>query len=63
MRVKDIPLYGVWNGMKQRCCNPNNHKFKTYGVRGISVCSEWENNFWDFYNWANNHGYEKRANS
>lgn len=22
MRVKDIPLYGVWNGMKQRCCNP-----------------------------------------
>ena len=29
MRVNDIPLYGVWNGMKQRCCNPNNHKLKT----------------------------------
>ena len=57
MRANDIPLYGVWNGMKQRCCNPNNHKFKTYGARGISVCSEWKNNFWDFYNWANNHRY------
>lgn len=22
MKVIDIPLYGVWNGMKQRCCNP-----------------------------------------
>ena len=59
MRVNDIPLYGGWNGMKQRGCNPNNNKFKTYGARGISVCSEWKNNFWDFYNWANNHGYEK----
>lgn len=59
MRVTNIPLYGVWNTMKQRCYNKNNHKFKDYGLRGIKVAAEWKENFWSFYKWANSHGYKK----
>lgn len=59
MRVVDIPLYGVWNTMKQRCYNPNNHKYKNYGERGIAVCSDWKNNFWSFYHWAISNGYQR----
>lgn len=51
------PLYGVWNTMRQRCCNPNNHKFKDYGGRGIRVCEEWKNSFEAFYEWAMANGY------
>lgn len=34
--------YRAWSNMRQRCNNPNNHKFKDYGARGISVCVRWE---------------------
>lgn len=27
--------------MKQRCHNPNNHNYKNYGARGISICKRW----------------------
>ena len=53
------PLYGVWNSMKQRCNNPNSTSFKSYGARGISVCEEWENDFYNFYEWAISNGYAK----
>ena len=26
----------------QRCYNPNSHKFKDYGARGIVVCDRWQ---------------------
>ncbi len=50
-------LHGIWNGMKQRCNNPNNHKYKDYGGRGISVCVEWEDDFGAFYEWSMSNGY------
>lgn len=31
-----------WSSMKNRCENPNNHAFKDYGARGITVCSAWQ---------------------
>lgn len=31
----------VWNGIKQRCLNPNNRIYKHYGGRGICVCDRW----------------------
>ena len=43
--------------MKQRCLNPNNHKFSRYGKRGISVTDEWLD-FKNFEYWANNNGFE-----
>lgn len=33
--------YRSWNGMKQRCLNPNNDRYKDYGGRGIRVCERW----------------------
>lgn len=31
-----------WMSMRQRCLNPNNPAFKSYGGRGISICERWE---------------------
>lgn len=50
-------LYGIWNGMKQRCSNQNRPKYNIYGGRGIKVCEEW-NDFTNFYTWAMDNGYE-----
>ncbi len=33
--------YKSWAHMKDRCDNKNNHKFYSYGGRGISVCERW----------------------
>ena len=33
--------YHAWHGMKQRCFNRKNKRFKDYGGRGIGVCKEW----------------------
>lgn len=47
-KYSEHPLYSRWLGMKQRCYNPNHHKYKDYGSRGITVCNEWLNSFEDF---------------
>lgn len=52
-------LYQIWNGMKQRCQNPNAINYKGYGGKGISVCEEWNNSFKAFYDWAMANGYRK----
>lgn len=40
--------YMTWAGMKARCTNPNNTKYKDYGGRGITVCDRWLNSFENF---------------
>lgn len=35
------PLYSVWNGMMNRCHNPNDPNWENYGGRGIYVCKRW----------------------
>ena len=42
------PLYPIWKSMKQRCLNPNNHAYRNYGGRGITVCQRWQDSFLDF---------------
>jgi len=42
--------YHIWCGMKNRCNNPNNGGFKSYGGRGIFVCDEWNTSFDKFLN-------------
>lgn len=54
-------LYGVWNCMKQRCHNKNNHNYKEYGARGISVCKEWRDSYEVFEEWALRNGYDPNA--
>lgn len=36
-------LYLTWSMMKDRCNNPNNSMYHTYGNRGIAICNEWNN--------------------
>lgn len=43
------PEYRVWQGILQRCCNPNEPNFKHYGARGIQVCDRWFESFESFY--------------
>ena len=52
-------LYRIYNNMKQRCNNPNNHKYPRYGARGIKVCDEWNcrNGLKAFGEWALQNGY------
>jgi len=41
-------IYAVWSSMISRCHNPNHLAFKSYGARGIEVCTEWRK-FENFY--------------
>lgn len=38
-----------WNNIIQRCTNPKNPGYKTYGAKGIKVSPEWQNSFPQFY--------------
>lgn len=42
------PEYNIWRSMKERCLNPNNKNYKTYGLIGITVCDEWKNSYESF---------------
>lgn len=59
VRQNDKRLYGVWNGIKQRCLNRNNNSYHNYGGRGIKIDTEWANNYEAFYKWAIRSGYRK----
>lgn len=53
-------IYKEWKGIKERCLNKNNHAYKNYGGRGITICDEWlgENGFEYFCDWAMQNGYQ-----
>lgn len=55
MKVKPIKhgkcnsrVYRTWHMMLQRCTNPKNPAYASYGGRGITVCEEWKS-FMPFY--------------
>ena len=37
------PEFRVWAKMRQRCENPSDPKYPSYGARGIQVCRRWQN--------------------
>lgn len=41
--------YGVWEGMKRRCYNPNFPQYRDYGGRGITMSDEWRDSFEAFH--------------
>lgn len=47
--MSNSPEYNVWSAMIYRCENPNCPAYENYGGRGITVCSEWRNEFSAFY--------------
>jgi hypothetical protein len=53
------PLYYIWRGIVDRCCNPNDSAYKFYGQRGITICDEWRNDFLVFYHWCLDNGWKK----
>lgn len=50
-------LHGIWTAMINRCENPKNNRFYSYGAKGIKVCEKWRNDFQSFYEWAMSNGY------
>ena len=49
-------LNQCWRDMKNRCLNPKNNWYPSYGGRGITVCEEWME-FMPFYEWSMSNGY------
>lgn len=52
-------LYNIYNGIKQRCYNSNSPKYKDYGGRGITMCSQWLQSFESFCKWSLQNGYKE----
>lgn len=50
-------IYKIWQGIRQRCNNPNDKDYADYGGRGIKVCDEWDNSSEKFVLWALENGY------
>lgn len=61
------PGYRRWNNMYQKCYNPNNPSYRTFGGAGIGMCREWKYNPYAFVEWYNEackgiHGKVMRRN-
>lgn len=52
-------IYNVYKMIKERCYNKNRKDYKYYGYKGIKMCTEWNDNFETFYEWAILNGYKK----
>lgn len=52
-------IYQTWLSIKRRCYNKNFKEYHNYGGRGIVVCSEWLDDFMNFYNWGMSNGYKE----
>ena len=35
-------IYRVWTAMRERCNNPKQIRYNSYGGRGIKICPEWD---------------------
>ena len=56
--MTDTRLYATWCGMKERCYNKSNKRYKNYGARGIEICANWMQDFRIFRDWAFENGYD-----
>lgn len=54
--LRDYRLYRIYYGMKSRCQNRKDSRFKYYGALGVKVCEEWSS-FPAFEAWAAQNGY------
>lgn len=55
-------LYSIYNGIKKRCYNKDEPRYKDYGKRGIIMCDEWlnpTNGFDNFVEWSLSNGYNE----
>lgn len=54
-----LKLKWLYRNMIKRCHDPRDHRFLDYGGRGISVCSEWRNDRYSFYDWCLANGFKE----
>lgn len=54
--LSNTRIHNIWTSMHERCKNPNNPAYKSYGGRGITICSEWSC-LLTFHDWAMKNGY------
>lgn len=54
--LSGTPLHSVWSNMRRRCADLTGQDAADYALRGITVCSEWED-FSAFRSWALSHNY------
>ena len=47
--LSHMPEYKIWTGMKGRCQNPKDGRFRDYGGRGVTVCQRWADSFEMFF--------------
>lgn len=59
MKITNLKLYGVWEGIIQRCCNPKSYSYYNYGGRGITICDEWRDSSTAFIDWCYANGYKE----
>lgn len=52
------PLYRVWLGMKRRCLDKTDERYKDYGGRGITICDEWIKDPAAFVDWGLKNGWK-----
>ena len=58
-RQRSHKLKYIWENMKSRCNNKIHYKYRLYGALGVTVCKEWLNNYYVFYDWCLSNGYEE----
>lgn len=51
-------IYSCWKNMRKRCLKPHDKDYPRYGGRGITICGEWVENYWNFQEWALSSGYD-----
>lgn len=52
-------LYSIWNQLKNRCVRKNHPLYLKFGMQGIKMHTDWEEDFSVFYEWANQNGYKE----
>lgn len=50
-------LHSIWMAMISRCKFKGDTNYRYYGLKGITVCQEWESDFVRFKEWAESNGY------
>ena len=51
-------IYSIWKAMINRCTNPADSSYSRYGGRGITVCTEWLNDYKAFEQWSLENNYD-----
>lgn len=44
--------YMTWDAIRHRCYYPSQASYKNYGARGITMCDEWKNDYFAFYDYV-----------